>query len=262
MTNTQQLLLYGTAVILAAMAGGSIPLWSRHSVRRLEYFLAASAGVMLGVIAGHMLPEAFESGGAPVAWAVVGGFIFLLLVERFVLPHALHAPSASEAHAHCDPAEEQEHVRRDAAGIGAFLGLGLHTIVDGIALGAALDEPKVARFVALAIIVHKIPSAFALGSILVRAGARARTVLVATAALGAMVGLGAVLFLATRAFGRFDTAAWTPYAVAFSAGSFLHVAVTDLLPDLHRRGVERTGLVVALLGGLALMIGLSQIVPD
>jgi zinc and cadmium transporter len=251
-----QLLLYSTGVVLAAVAGGSIPLWSRNSSRRLEVFLSASAGVMLGVLGGHMLPEAFEA-GPRVAWAIVGGFLFMLIVERFVLPHALHAPHAANEHTHCDPALEPEHVRADAAGIGAFLGLALHTLSDGLALGAAVSDAKIAPFVFLAIVAHKIPSAFALSSIFVRARVRTARVVGASVALGSMVGIGGALFLAGSAAGSIPAGSITPYAVAFSAGSFLHVAVTDLLPDLHWRGGRKWGLVAALLCGLGATVLLS-----
>lgn len=257
MNSVGPLLLYGTGVVLVSCLGGAIPLWSRSSAHRLELFLAASAGMMLGVVGGHMLPEAFEAAGPTVAWAVIAGFLFMLLVERFILPHALHAPHASEAHVGCDPAVEREHVRADAAGVGAFIGLTLHTLADGLALGAVLHDPQIAPYVFLAIAAHKLPTSFALGSILVRAGMRPVPVVGAAAAMGAMVAVGGALFLVVRSAAGFDPRLVAPYAVAFSAGSFLHVAVTDLLPDLHRRGSARTQLVLALIGGLALAVLVS-----
>ena len=250
---------YSLGVIAVAVASGAVALLGRGSSRRLETFLALSAGVVLGVVALHMLPEAFEA-GPRVALALVAGFVFMLVVERFVLPHALHAPHAGEAHEHCDPEIEKEHARAEAAGIGAFVGLAMHTLADGLALGAAIHEGEAAAFVFLAIVAHKIPSAFALGSILVRAGASAKVVLASSGALGLAVGVGAVIFTVSSAVGGFDPEAVTPWAVAFSAGSFLHVAVTDLLPDLHRQ--RSWGLFLALLGGLSSVVLLSVLLPE
>ena len=261
MNGLRALLPYALGVLAASTLGGSIPLRSRHNARQMELFLAASAGVMLGVLGAHLLPEAFRA-GPRAAWAIVGGFLFMLVVERFVLPHALHSPQHADDHADCDPSLEREHVRADAAGIGAFLGLSLHTIADGLALGAAVEDPGVAPYVFLAIVAHKIPSAFALGSILVRARVRPLRVVAAAAALGSMVGLGGVLFLVARSVAGFEPGAVTPYAVAFSAGSFLHVALTDLLPDLHLRGAEKRGVILALLGGLAAMLLLTWLVHE
>jgi zinc and cadmium transporter len=252
---------YSAGIVLAAVLGGSVPLWGLTNARRLEVFLAASAGVMLGVLATHLLPEAF-SAGPSAAWSIVAGFAFMLVVERFILPHALHAPQVADEHEHCDPAVESEHVRRDVAGIGAFVGLALHTLGDGLALGAAVDKPGVAPWVFLSIVAHKVPSAFALGSIMVRARATKWRVLGATAGLGTMVGVGAALFVFVRSLAGVDPHAIAPLAVGFCAGSFLHVVVTDLLPDLHRHGRERRALILVFLGGLGLMALLSVVAGD
>lgn len=259
------LALFSFVVVVASAGGGSVALLGHGHHRRLELFLAVSAGVMLGVLAGHLLPEAFEE-TASTAWALVGGFLFMLLVERFLLPHTLHSPHAADAHAHAleQPGGEEARaaVRAQAAGVGAFVGLSLHTIVDGFALGAAMERPGAAPYVLLGIVAHKVPSAFALGSILVRAQRRPSVVVLAAGALGAMVGLGAILFAGLRAAGQVDATELAPFAIAFSAGSFLHVVVTDLLPDLHREGAERRRLLLALLGGLALTIALSFVLHD
>jgi zinc and cadmium transporter len=260
-TPLDRLALATTGIVLAALVGGATALWGRSSARRLEIFLAASAGLMLGVIATHMLPEAFEAGPA-AASSVVAGFAFMLLVERFVLPHALHAPQSAEAHEHCDPAVEHQHVREDAAGMGAFLGLALHTLADGLALGAACHAPDGIVWVFLAIATHKVPSAFALGAILVRARARASRVLFSSLALGLMVGAGGLLFELLEKLASLEASQFTRYAIGFSAGSFLHVVVTDLLPDLHRRGGERRALLGAFIGGLGLILVLNRLFPD
>jgi zinc and cadmium transporter len=255
------LALFTFLLVLGALTGGALPVVSRTSARRLQLFLAGSAGVMLGVVGSHLLPEAFVAGPS-AAWAVVGGFVFMMIVERFVLPHALHSADASEAHAQCDPAVEAQHVRAEAAGVGAFVGLALHTLGDGFALGAALENPSVAKWVFAAILAHKVPSAFALGSVLVRAGLRPFRVLVATGLLGVVVGVGAVVFLVAEASLGVDPRAVVPYAVGFSAGSFLHVAVTDLLPDLHRTGAQKHRQLAALVGGLALVLALRLALPE
>lgn len=248
------LLLYSAGVVVVAIASGAVALLGRASAQRLELFLALSAGVVLGVVGLHMLPEALEA-GPRVAIALVAGFVFMLAVERFILPHAMHSPHAGDHHEHCDPELEREHARADASGIGAFIGLAMHTLSDGIALGAAVGEGDAGLMVFIAIIAHKIPSAFALGSILVRGGFSTLVVVSASGALGLAVGAGALLFVVTSSLGGLEPATVTPWALAFSAGSFLHVAVTDLLPDLHRQRSWR--LFLALLAGLVPVVLLS-----
>ena len=52
---------------------------------------------------------------------------------------------------------------------------------------------------------------------------------------------------------------FTAYALAFSGGTFLHLSLSDILPDLHRRGGSKWRLTGALLAGLALMWALRFI---
>src|SRR5215813_15639202 len=55
-------------------------------------------------------------------------------------------------------------------GIPAFLGISLHSLLDGIALGAGLILPQLGPVVLLAVIVHKMPDSMSISSILLAAG--------------------------------------------------------------------------------------------
>jgi zinc and cadmium transporter len=48
-------------------------------------------------------------------------------------------------------------------------------------------------------------------------------------------------------------------ALAASAGSFLQLSLSDILPDLHRRGGDRWKISLALLAGLAAMWALRSL---
>jgi zinc and cadmium transporter len=61
-------------------------------------------------------------------------------------------------------------------------------------------------------------------------------------------------YLGLRGLARVET--FTGAALAASAGTFLHLALSDILPDLHRRGGSRLRLSLALLAGVAAMWGL------
>jgi zinc and cadmium transporter len=83
MTEAAALSLYTGAILLGALAGGALPFFA--SVRRSDLLLSFSAGVMLGAAFFHMLPEAVEGGGGAAVPFVLVGFLFLYLLERFVL---------------------------------------------------------------------------------------------------------------------------------------------------------------------------------
>ena len=278
MTQLQTLALYTFAILAGALVGGSLPLIGRMG--RSDLGLSFSAGVMLGAAFFHMLPEAVEGGGAAVVPFVLAGFLVLYLLERFVLVHVCAEPGPNERlstagaplpHHELEPAEE--HARHALAddhahvhphghvegtgcdvhtlGLAAWLGMSAHTVVDGFALGAASVQPELGVLVFLAILAHKVPNSFSLSAILRAEGYSRGKALAMNAAFALMVPVGAGLYVVARQVVRAE--AFTAYALAASAGTFLHLSLSDILPDLHRRGGSKVLLTGALLAGVALM---------
>lgn len=233
--------IFAGFIVLGALAGGSIPLFSGQA--RRVVFLAFAAGVMLGAAFFHMLPEAFHEGGyAAFSW-VPAGFVLLFLLERYVLVHACEEPPDCAEHPGA------------TLGLTAFFGLSAHTLFDGIALASACAE-GVGFMAFVAILAHKVPSSLSLASIL-RAEDRSRpaTLLLVTA-FGLMVPLGAALYFVLNAAVHLETMA--AKSLAFSCGTFLYIAVSDLLPHVNRHGKQgRLANIAALLFGLSLMFALT-----
>lgn len=274
MNQVTLLTFYATAILVAALAGGALPLMG--SVRRNDAFLSFSAGVMLGAAFFHMLPEAVESAGMSSVPFVLLGFLFLFLLERFVLVHVCAEPgpaalelAAGEAapltvphphvHGQGEPCEGTGCTVH-TVGLAAFVGLSLHTMIDGFALGAASTERALGFLVFLAILAHKVPSSFSLSAILRAEGYSRRRALVMNAAFSLTVPLGAALYLLLRDL--LHTERFTAFALAASSGTFLHLALSDILPDLHRRGESKLKLSIALLVGVLLMWGLRFVTHE
>ena len=261
MTSPATLALYAFAILAGALAGGALPLLGSH--RRSDGMLSFSAGVMLGAAFFHMLPEATELAGlGAIPWVLVG-FLFLFLLERYVLVHVCAEPGmAALAHGHAH-GDDVQHVHGATGcevhtiGLAAFIGLSLHTLVDGFALGAASAEERLGFLVFLAILAHKIPSSFSLSAILRAEGYSRGRALAMNAAFAVMVPLGAALYLLLRVL--LATGWFTALALAASAGTFLHLSLSDILPDLHRRGASRLRLSILLLAGVASMWALRLI---
>ncbi len=275
MNGAAALSLYTGAILVGALAGGALPLFA--SVRRSDLLLSFSAGVMLGAAFFHMLPEAVEGGGAAVVPFVLAGFLVLYLLERFVLVHVCAEPGPNErlstagaplphhdaepiaehaAHAHVHPHQvEGTGCDVHTLGLAAWLGMSAHTVVDGFALGAASVQPELGVLVFLAILAHKVPNAFSLSTILISEGfSRARAVAM-NAAFALMVPVGAGLYVVLRELVHAER--FTSLALAASAGTFLHLSLSDILPDLHRRGASKWRLSAAMVGGVALMGALT-----
>jgi zinc and cadmium transporter len=272
MTGVAALSVYTGAILLGALAGGALPLFSR--VRRSDLLLSFSAGVMLGAAFFHMLPEAVEGAGRRAVPFVLVGFLILYLLERFVLVHVCAEPGPNarlftegaplphhpgerdhEHHGRADPDPDGTGCDVHTLGLAAWVGMSAHTLVDGFALGAASVEAELGFLVFAAILAHKIPNSFSLSAILLSEGFSRGRAVAMNATFALMVPAGAGLYVLLRETVHVER--FTSLALAVSAGTFLHLALSDILPDLHRSGASKWRLTGAMVGGLAVMGALT-----
>jgi zinc and cadmium transporter len=170
-----------------------------------------------------------------------------------------HHDHHHHAHAHQAPAHSMSWV-------GIALGLALHTLIDGVALGAVMlggsaGVGLIGIGVFLAILLHKPLDAMSITTIMQAGGwsqgARATTNLL----FALMCPLGALLFY----FGVDFLADTQNYvvaaALAFSAGAFICIALSDLLPEVHFHSHDRGKLTLAFLLGIALAYGMGVVEP-
>jgi zinc and cadmium transporter len=112
-----------------------------------------------------------------------------------------------------------------------LLGDAAHNFLDGAVIGAAaITSVPVAVSTAIAVLAHEIPHEIGDFAILLHAGySRTRALMfnAGSALTGVAGAIAAVLFL--DALPRLE-----PYVLAFATASFLYVAMSDLIPDLHR----------------------------
>jgi zinc and cadmium transporter len=238
---------YSLIILLGAVMGALVVVYTRKKAR-LVTFLAFAAGVMFGAAFFHLLPEAYHGGGLWTFGLVPAGFAFLLVLDRYVMTHACEDPVGCNEH---------QHAQGKTLGLTAFVGLSTHTLFDGIALGSSVKE-GLGMMALLAITSHKVPSSLSLASILKSEGKSTARILGFAVMYGLMVPIGAGLYFAFDAVLSFDSLA--ARALAFSAGTFLYVAVSDLLPHVNRHGKDRMGRnLVALAMGVLLMLALAQV---
>jgi zinc transporter ZupT len=216
----------------------------RRGDTRLRYFVAAGAGFMLAAAFVRMLPEAAHMDHAFLF--VLLGYFGVHLFEHTVAPHF-----------HFGEEVHHEALLRPSAGYLAVLGLGVHTLFDGVAIAAGfMITPSLGILLFLAVLVHKLPEGFTVASIMLASGHSRARALGAAALLGLLTILGAVAtaFVAEHHVG---------YALALSAGVTLYVAASDLIPEVNREGGPTLGWTV--FAGLVLFVAvdwvLSGILP-
>ena len=236
MQATSSIAVYLALIAAISLVGGAAPLLRKWSRETLTLLVSASAGVLLGAAFVHMLPLTAERLGYAAGLPILAGFLAIVVLGRFLVVDT------------CEEVGCEIH----GFGFAAFVGITFHSLIDGIAVGASLVVPSLAPPVFLAIVVHKIPAAFSLCSILLLAGYSRGRALLHICGFSTATPLGAILsYLFLRGLSQEAIGV----AIGVSAGSFLAIATSDLLPQIHREGASRAGSLAFLLIGIAVVVG-------
>ena len=192
-------------------------------VRALPWAISYAVGTLLGVALLALLPQALER--LPPVRALgplLAGVMAFFLLEKLVLWR------------HCHDTDECEVHTSSAASL-VIVGDAFHTFVDGTVIAAAvLTSIPLGITTALAVATHEIPQEVGDVAILLRAGfSRGRAFL-----LNLLSGIGGILGAVGMLAASQSIPNLLPYVLAFAAGNFLYVAMSDLIPDLHRGGLE------------------------
>ena len=190
-------------------------------LRVVPGLISYAVGTLLGVALLALVPEALEGLPAPAALgALLAGILSFFMLEKLVIWR------------HCHTADCEAH---DSSAALILIGGGLHNFTDGAIVGAAvLTSLPLGITTALAVAAHQIPQEVGDYAILLDAGYTRRRAFVMNTLSASTCALGAVAVYAA--------ASWTPtalpYVLAFAAGSFLYVAMSDLIPGLHRQTID------------------------
>ena len=135
-------------------------------------------------------------------------------------------------------------------GLGAFIGMTIHSFFDGVSIVAGFEVSSELGFlVFVAVLLHKIPDGLTISSIVLVVFNDRKKAFIASAVLalatifgGALVWLLSDTEFAAEVLGD----SFARIALSFSAGVFLYVAATDLLPVVNQSENRKTGLYVLL----------------
>ncbi|WP_425397756.1 ZIP family metal transporter [Aeoliella sp.] len=274
MSSTAFLVYYCVLILLSSVVGGMIPEWWKLTHRWMEVAVSFVAGIIFGVAVLHMLPHALvsalEQSGSDMTTTITGlmvwfviGFLAMFFIERFFCFHHHEAPADEEHvydedHVHgpgCSHEPHSDHAH-DITWTGAAIGLTLHSLLAGVALAASVAHghgggtlPGLGTF--LVIFLHKPFDAMTIAMLMARSGysLSARSIVNALFSLAIPAGAGLFLLGLSPEVGPVWFA--LPAALAFSAGVFLCIAGSDLLPELQFHHHDRWKLSAALLLGLA-----------
>lgn len=232
--------LAGTSTIVGAVV---VLFFGLPSKNLLSGMLGFAGGVMLALALFDLLPEALEHGS--MASAVIGfvlGVLVMYLLDRFI-PHAHVNPQNATDNASSSPKYDRKILR---LGYLIFLGIALHNLPEGLAIGAGLEaSPELGLYIAIAIGLHNIPEGVAVAGPLKAGGLPAANVIFLTLIAGLMVPVGAALGLIFFNISPLFIAG----GLAFAAGAMVYIVNDELIPRSHKLNshIAIAGLILGLL---------------
>ena len=267
------LVFFAGLVFVLVFAFGYLPFIQKFASTPiiLSQMTGLAAGFLIGAALLVALPEGFEVflhsaegqerqfGWAQPAFiaglAVLGGFLMMLILEGLGFGHDVHEEHHDHSHDH-----GHDHINHPEGNNAKSLvvGLSLHALMDGFAIGAAyaLGELVLSMQLALVILMHKFPAAFSLSAYSLHERHNKRR------SMGDLVLFALATPLAILLSGPLFSVVDHSYIglmLLFSAGSFIYVATVDVLPNIHVQDKSRETLWLVL-AGIAAMVILSALI--
>ena len=216
------------------LAGG---LFAYRYRRYLQAIMAFSAGLLIGVVFLHLVPELVEHAHEAsletraLMLVLLGGFLAIFLLEKLTIIHSEKTHDAPGHHHH--------------VGVAGAVGISFHAFLDGLAIGVGFQAgTEVGLVVLMAVLAHDFADGLnTVTFMLARRNSRWRTFsLLAVNAMAPVAGalLASVLDIDPRLLA---------FLLAFMAGFLLYLGASDLLPHVHEQ--PRFALIFSTIAGLA-----------
>ena len=227
---------YSFLAALATIIGGGLPLLCNSiNQRRLPLLIAFSAGLLLFAGLNHMAIESISISGR---WAMVAlsfGFVFIYGYEKVAMIHV------------CRDRGCKDH----SFGYPTLIGVGFHSFLDGFVIAMSFEFERTLGFmVIMAVILHRLPTGISLTAILLSHGykeSKAWVILIIISSLAIIGGVAGVVIELSNTF-------ILSLAMAFSAGLFIYISTTNLIPMAHKNNQDYRVPIFFLIGFLSIMV--------
>lgn len=224
MSNYWHVLFFSLIGGLVSLVGGVLLLRKKSSADSLaKYATPFAAGALLAAAFFDLLPESLGQLDADTASAwVLGGIVGFFLLEHFL--HWFH-------HHH-------EHSGEVTPAPLVIIGDSIHNLLDGVAIGAAflIDVPT-GIVTAVAVAAHEIPQEIGDFGLLLKFGYERKKVIVINALSALLSTVGAL--------GTFWVGSQLDLHVgvllALTAGMFIYIAASDIIPTIHEESKRKVG---------------------
>ena len=217
--------LSGTATIVGVLLVFYREAWA---TRNSMYLVSFSAGVIISIAFIHILPEATELTDDALTAAL------LTIISFYILEYAIVIH-------HCREGECEVH----PMGTLAFTGMTFHSLLDGLIIGVGFVASfEVGLVASLGVLLHRLPVGIMITSLLLHAHYTSSKAM----ALGCLVAVAAPIG-AIGSYFLFSSVeeSFLGVLLGISAGSFIYIGASDLLPETHKN-LEKRNILLVLLG--------------
>jgi len=231
MTDILQIVFFVAVSGLLGLSGGILLLKNLKFAHKISFFMVAFAvGALLAAAFLDLLPEALQTGETGLVFlGVLSGILVFFFIEKFLIWHHHHTYGEKEVH----PVSTL-----------VMIGDTIHNFIDGVILAATfLVSPQIGITAFIAVIMHEIPQEMSDFSIMLGAGMkRSRIILFnVVSALFSVVGALVAYFFLSAYEGM------AMILVAFAAGGFIYIAMSDLIPETkHTKSFKKSAIQIAM----------------
>lgn len=210
--------------------------------------VSLAVGALLGDVFIHIIPEMYEEAADPtmISFMVIAGILLFFVLEKILHWHHHHS---------------SDHEGEDLLPVGRMVLVsdGVHNFLDGVIIAASyLVSIEVGIATTIAVVLHEIPQEIGNFGVLIHAGYTRVKALSYNflSALTAIAGAAIVLIVGGI------TEQFALYLLPLTAGSFIYIAMADLIPELHKSknldkgAVQVIGIVIGVIA-MALLLTLE-----
>jgi len=219
----------------------TLPLKDAALKKVVLFLVSFAAGALFGDAFIHLLPEAAAETGftLTISLSLLGGILVFFILEKVVCWR----------HCHIETSEEHPH----PFAIMNLIGDAFHNFIDGMIIaGSYIASPALGFTTTIAVILHEIPQEIGDYGVLIHGGFGRVQALFLNFFVQLTAFLGAFLILAMS----LKTQTLTAFLVPFTAGGFIYIAGSDLIPEIHKNTGIRGSIaqLLSLLLGICLML--------
>jgi zinc and cadmium transporter len=228
---------------------GIAALLLNKEIKKITLLLVSFAvGGLFGDAFIHLVPESFEEieNTLAIPLLILFGILIFFVLEKFLRWR------------HCHLSETEEHIHPVVTM--NLIGDAVHNLIDGMVIGATyMVSIPLGLTTTIAIVLHEIPQEMGDFGVLVHGGLSVKKAIAFNFFSALCAVLGAILSLTIGP----HLQGYTVSLVPITAGGFIYIAGSDLIPELQHdvqlsRSLLQFALIVLGIGLMALLVFMEQ----